>query len=254
MDLASIIGMAGGLIVLGAAMLTGVGIGPYIDVASLLITGGGSICSLILSQKMETMKKFFTFYKVAFVPQTYDIPALIVKLVNYATQARRDGILSLEQQSNQEENEFLRKGLNMAIDGAEPDSIRGLLETEMDRTLERHKDNAGLFDTWGGLAGSFGMLGTLVGLVAMLLNMSDPASIGPAMAVALITTFYGSLISSVFSAPIATKLRIRAGDEALMQLCIIEGIMSIQSGDNPRTLEAKLLTFLPPAQRVSQFE
>lgn len=254
MDLASIIGMAGGLILLASAMLMGVGIGPYIDPASAAITIGGSLCSLILASKMETMKKFLTFYKIAFVPQTYDIPALIVKLVNYATQARRDGILSLEQQSNQEDNEFLRKGLNMAIDGAEPDSIRGLLETEMDRTLERHKDNAGLFDTWGGLAGSFGMLGTLVGLVAMLLNMSDPASIGPAMAVALITTFYGSLISSVFSSPIATKLKIRAADEALMQLCIIEGIMSIQSGDNPRTLEAKLLTFLPPAQRVSQFE
>lgn len=191
---------------------------------------------------------------IAFKPQTFDVPGLIKKLVDYSTQARRDGILSLEQQSNQEENEFLKRGLNMAIDGAEPDSIRDLLETDMDRTLERHKDNAGIFDTWAAFAGSYGMLGTLIGLVAMLLNMSDPASIGPAMAVALLTTFYGSFVGNVVGSPIANILKVRAADEALVKLLIIEGIMSIQAGDNPRALEAKLLTFLPPNQRVSQFE
>ena len=142
----------------------------------------------------------------------------------------------------------------MAIDGAEPDSIRDLLETDMDRTLDRHKANAGIFDTWASYAGAYGMLGTLIGLVAMLLNMSDPASIGPAMAVALLTTFYGSFIGNVVGSPIANILNIRANDEALVKLLIIEGIMSIQAGDNPRALEAKLLTFLPPNQRVSQFE
>ncbi len=254
MDLGSVAGISLSLILLGTAMALGVGIGPYLDVPSILITVGGSITSLLIAYKMESMKKCFTFFMIAFKPQTFDVPGLIKKLVDYSTQARRDGILSLEQQSNQEENEFLKRGLNMAIDGAEPDSIRDLLETDMDRTLERHKDNAGIFDTWAAFAGSYGMLGTLIGLVAMLLNMSDPASIGPAMAVALLTTFYGSFVGNVVGSPIANILKVRAADEALVKLLIIEGIMSIQAGDNPRALEAKLLTFLPPNQRVSQFE
>ena len=254
MDLATVIGMSLSFILLGTAMMLGVGIAPYFDVPSMLITIGGSITSLFIGYKMENMKKAPTFFMIAFKPQTFDVPGLIKKLVDYSTQARRDGILSLEQQSNQEENEFLKRGLNMAIDGAEPDSIRDLLETDMDRTLDRHKANAGIFDTWAAYAGAYGMLGTLIGLVAMLLNMSDPASIGPAMAVALLTTFYGSFIGNVVGSPIANILNIRANDEALVQLLIIEGIMSIQAGDNPRALEAKLLTFLPPNQRVSQFE
>lgn len=254
MDLGSVAGISLSLILLGTAMALGVGIGPYLDVPSILITVGGSITSLLIAYKMESMKKCFTFFMIAFKPQTFDVPGLIKKLVDYSTQARRDGILSLEQQSNQEENEFLKRGLNMAIGGAEPDSIRDLLETDMDRTLERHKDNAGIFDTWAAFAGSYGMLGTLIGLVAMLLNMSDPASIGPAMAVALLTTFYGSFVGNVVGSPIANILKVRAADEALVKLLIIEGIMSIQAGDNPRALEAKLLTFLPPNQRVSQFE
>ncbi|PZT47568.1 motility protein A [Helicobacter valdiviensis] len=254
MDIATVIGMSLSFILLGVAMMMGVGIGPYFDIPSILITVGGSITSLLIGYKMESMKKAFTFFMIAFKPQTFDVPALIKKLVDYSTQARRDGILSLEQQSNQEDNEFLRRGLNMAIDGAEPDSIRDLLETDMDRTLDRHKANAGIFDTWAAYAGAYGMLGTLIGLVAMLLNMSDPASIGPAMAVALLTTFYGSFIGNVVGSPIANILMVRANDEALVKLLIIEGIMSIQAGDNPRALEAKLLTFLPPNQRVSQFE
>ena len=254
MDLATVIGMSLSFILLGTAMMLGVGIAPYFDVPSMLITIGGCITSLLIGYKMENIKKAPTFFMIAFKPQTFDVPGLIKKLVDYSTQARRDGILSLEQQSNQEENEFLKRGLNMAIDGAEPDSIRDLLETDMDRTLDRHKANAGIFDTWAAYAGAYGMLGTLIGLVAMLLNMSDPSSIGPAMAVALITTLYGSMVGNIVGAPIANILNVRANDEALVKLMIIEGIMSIQAGDNPRSLEAKLLTFLPPNQRVSQFE
>ncbi len=254
MDLATVIGMSLSFILIGTAMMLGVGIGPYIDIPSALITIGGSITSLFIGYKMENIKKIFTYFLIAFKPQTFDVPALVKKLVDYSTQARRDGILSLEQQFNQEDNEFLKRGLNMAIDGAEPDSIRALLETDMDRTLERHKANAGIFDTWAAYAGAYGMLGTLIGLVAMLLNMSDPSSIGPAMAVALITTLYGSMVGNIVGSPIANILSVRANDEALVKLLIIEGIMSIQAGDNPRMLEAKLLTFLPPNQRVSQFE
>lgn len=254
MDLGSVVGMVLILGLLGSAMMMGVGIGPYIDIPSMLITLGGSIAALLVSYKLEQMKNLFKYLGVAFKPPKYDIPALVKKLVDYATQARRDGILSLEQSANQEENDFLRKGLGMAVDGAEPDTIRELLEIDMEQTLGRHKTNAGIFDAWAALGGAFGMIGTLIGLVAMLMNMSDPSTIGPAMAVALITTFYGALIGNVVGSPIASILLIRAGDEALVKQLIIEGIMSIQAGDNPRTLEAKLLAFLPPTQRISQFE
>ncbi|RAX58631.1 motility protein A [Helicobacter monodelphidis] len=254
MDIASVIGMVAVWILLGWAMMTGAGIGPYIDIPSVLITFGGSIAALLISYKMEHIKGTFKFFMIAFKPPQVDVPGLVKKMVDYSTQARRDGILSLEQSANQEEDEFLRKGLGMAIDGAEADTIRELLELDMDQTLSRHKENASIFSTWGALAGGYGMLGTLIGLVAMLLNMSDPSAIGPAMAVALITTFYGSLIGNVLGSPINSILILRANDEALVKQLVLEGIMSIQRGDNPRNLETKLLSFLPPSQRISQFE
>lgn len=254
MDLATVIGIVVVFGLLATAMILGVGIGPYVDIQSFLITVAGSLAALLVAHKPEQMKKFGKVFAIAFKPQTFDIPELIKKLVDYATQARRDGILSLEQQANSEENDFLRKGLSMAVDGSEPDTIRELLEIEMDQTLERHKGFAGIFEQWGALLGAFGMIGTLIGLIAMLLNMADPAAIGPAMAVALITTFYGALFGNVFGGPIANLLGIRSKDENLVKQLVLEGIMSIQAGDNPRTLEQKLLSFLPPNQRVSQFE
>lgn len=254
MDLATILGLFLVAVLLGSAMVMGAGIQVYIDFPSVLITIGGSISALFIAFKMEQMKNIFKYFGVAFKPHQYNIPLLIKTLVEYAIKARRDGILSLEQNVNQEENDFLRKGLSMAVDGSEPDSIRELLEIDMEQAFSRHNGNADIFDTWAALAGSYGMLGTLIGLVAMLLNMADPSSIGPAMAVALITTLYGSMIGNIVGSPIASILRIRAQDEALMKLLVIEGIISIQAGDNPRVLESKLLSFLPPSKRVSQFE
>lgn len=141
----------------------------------------------------------------------------------------------------------------MAVDGNEPDNIRDLLEIEMEQTSARHKSNASIFDQVAAFAGAMGMIGTLIGLVAMLLNMADPAAIGPAMAVALITTLYGALIGNIIGAPISNILTIRDGEEVLSKTLILEGIMAIQAGDNPRALEAKLLSFLAPSERVSQF-
>lgn len=254
MDIATVVGMVLIFGLLISAMMMGVGVAPYLDVPSILITVAGSLSALLVSFKMEQMKNFVKVFMIAIKPETHDIPGLIKKLVDYATQARRDGILSLEQSANSEENEFLRKGLSMAVDGSEPDTIRDLLEVDLEQTANRHKSNAAIFDQWAALAGAFGMIGTLIGLVAMLLNMADPAAIGPAMAVALLTTFYGAVVANVFGAPIANILGVRSYDEQLVKTLIIEGIMSIQAGDNPRTLESKLLSFVPPAERVSQFE
>ena len=254
MDLGTVIGLVLILALLFGAMAMGVGIGAYIDIPSVLIVIGGSIGALLISFRMEQMKNFTKIFMVAIKPTLEDKPALINKLVEYATQARRDGILSLESAANTEENEFLKKGLSMAVDGNEPDTIRELLEIEMEQTATRHKGNAEIFSQWAGLAGAMGMIGTLIGLVAMLLNMADPSAIGPSMAVALLTTMYGAMIGNIFGAPIANILNIRNDEETLVKELILEGIMSIQAGDNPRTLEGKLLSFLPPNERVSQFD
>lgn len=254
MDLGTVIGIVLGFGLIITAMALGVGVGPYLDIQSFLIVVGGSSASLLIAFKMEEVKQMVTVFMIAVKPPQSDIPTLIEKLVGYATDARRDGILALESKVNNEENDFLKKGLSLAVDGNEPDIIRDLLEIETDQLDARHRSRAAMFDQFGALAGSFGMIGTLVGLVAMLVNMSDPASIGPAMAVALITTLYGAIIGNILGAPVANILLVRNTDEVLVMKIIVEGIMSIQAGDNPRTLEQKLLSFLAPKERASQFE
>jgi chemotaxis protein MotA len=254
MDLGTVIGLVLILALLFGAMAMGVGIGPYIDIPSVLIVIGGSIGALMVSFKPAQMKLFTKIFMIAIKPPETDTAELIKKLVEFATKARKDGILALEGDVNNEEDEFLRKGLSMAIDGNEPDTIRDLLEIDMEQTSTRHKSNALIFDQWAGLAGAMGMIGTLIGLVAMLLNMADPSAIGPAMAVALLTTMYGAMIGNIFGAPIANILNVRNDDETLVKEMILTGIMSIQSGDAPRVLEAKLLVYLPPDKRSSQFE
>ncbi|MBC8237030.1 MAG: motility protein A [Helicobacteraceae bacterium] len=254
MDLGTVIGIVLIFALLGSAMVMGVGIGAYIDVPSALIVIGGSIGALMISFKPAQMKQFTKIFMIAIKPPETDVPELIKKLVEFATKARKDGILALEGDVNNEENEFLKKGLSMAIDGSEPDTIRDLLEIEMEQTNTRHKIHGNIFNQWGGLAGAMGMVGTLIGLVAMLLNMADPSAIGPSMAVALLTTMYGAIIGNVFGTPIYNILNIRNEEETLVQDMILSGIMSIQSGDAPRVLEAKLLSYLAPADRVSQFD
>ena len=254
MDLGTVIGLVLIMALLIGSMTMGVGVGAYLDAPSALIVIGGSIGALMISFKPSQMKQFTKIFMIAIKPPQEDIPALIKKLVDFATKARKDGILALESDVNNEENAFLKKGLSMAIDGSEPDVIRELLEIEMEQTNNRHKVHGSIFNQWSGLAGAMGMIGTLIGLVAMLLNMSDPSAIGPSMAVALLTTMYGAIIGNVFGGPISTILGIRNDEETLVQEMILAGIMSIQAGDAPRVLEAKLLSYLPPVERVSQFD
>jgi len=254
MDLGTVIGIVLIMALLLGAMSMGVGVGAYIDIPSVLIVVGGSIVALMISFKPSQMKAFTKVFMIAIKPPQEDVGELIKKLVDFATKARKDGILALESDVNAEPNEFLRKGLSMAIDGSEPDTIRELLEIDMEQTSTRHKIHGSIFNQWAGLAGAMGMVGTLIGLVAMLLNMADPSAIGPSMAVALLTTMYGAMIGNIFGTPISNILAIRNDEETLVREMIISGIMSIQSGDAPRVLEAKLLAFMAPKERVSQFE
>ncbi len=254
MDLGTVIGIVLIMALLLGAMAMGVGVGAYIDIPSVLIVVGGSIGALMVSYKPSQMKLFVKIFMIAIKPPEEDLNELIKKLVEFATKARKDGILALESEVNSEPNEFLKKGLSMAIDGSEPDTIRELLEIEMEQTSTRHAVNGSIFNNWAGLAGAMGMIGTLIGLVAMLLNMADPSAIGPSMAVALLTTMYGAMIGNIFGTPIYNILTIRNNEETQVKEMILSGIMSIQSGDAPRVLEAKLLSYLPPADRVSQFD
>ena len=254
MDLGTVIGIVLILALFLVSMVMGVGIGAYIDIPSAMIVIGGSIGALMISFKPAQMKAFTKIFMKAIKPGEEDVAELIKKLVEFATKARKDGILALEGDINSEENDFLKKGLSMAIDGSDPDTIRELLEIEMEQTSTRHKIHGSIFNQWAGLAGAMGMVGTLIGLVAMLLNMADPSAIGPSMAVALLTTMYGAIIGNVFGTPIYNILAIRNDEETLVKEMILAGIMSIQSGDAPRVLEAKLLSYLAPADRVSQFD
>ncbi len=254
MDLGTVIGIVLILALFIISMIMGVGVGAYIDIPSVMIVVGGSIGALMVSFKPAQMKAFTKIFMKAVKPGEEDVAELIKKLVEFATKARKDGILALEGDVNSEENEFLKKGLSMAIDGSDPDTIRELLEIEMEQTSTRHKIHGSIFNQWAGLAGAMGMVGTLIGLVAMLLNMADPSAIGPSMAVALLTTMYGAIIGNVFGTPIYNILSIRNDEETLVKEMILAGIMSIQSGDAPRALEAKLLSYLAPADRVSQFD
>jgi chemotaxis protein MotA len=253
-DLASVIGNVLVWVLIVSAMAMGVGVGAYVDVPSVLIVVGGSIGALFIGFKMEQMKNIMKVFMISIKPTIINNQELIKKLVDYAMQARRDGILSLEAAANNEENEFLKKGLMMAVDGNEPSTVRELLEIEMEATQARHNDYIGVFSGWGDYAGAYGLIGTLVGLVAMLVNMSDPSAIGPAMAVALLTTMYGAMIANMITGPISTILGVRNNDEMMSMTIMLNGITSIQAGDNPRTLEAKLLSYLSPGERVSQFE
>ncbi|MCD8213623.1 MAG: motility protein A [Campylobacter sp.] len=254
MDLGTVVGWVLTMVLLLGSMAIGVGVGPYIDIPSIMIVFGGTIGVLMVGFKMETLKSIFKFYGIAVKPTQINLTDTIKKIVDYSTKARKDGILALESDVNNEINLFLKKGLSMAVDGNEPDTIRALLEIDMDQSSSRHSSNIKIFEQVGGFSGAMGMIGTLIGLVAMLLNMSDPSAIGPSMAVALLTTLYGAMIGNIVGSPVANILSIRDADEALEKQVVLEGIMAIQAGDNPRTLEAKLLAFLPPKDRKSQFE
>ena len=174
--------------------------------------------------------------------------------MGYAEVARRDGILALENVAGNIKDPFLVSGIQMAVDGTDPELIESILMSDLDAVEARHAEGKALFDNVGRFAPAFGMIGTLIGLVIMLQNMSDPSAIGPAMAVALLTTMYGAVLANLFALPMAEKLGVRSRKEVLLRMVIIKGVMSIQSGDNPRIVEQKLKTFLPNRLRETAEE
>ena len=251
MDLASIIGLVAGVGFILYGILSGGSIGLFINIPSMMIVGGGTIGATLLNYPLSEVIGVFKVVKKAFLHTEESPIGIIDTLVSFAETARREGILSLEQKAASLDDEFLKKGIKLAVDDTEPEYIKEIMTTETNYISERHRVAAGIFDAMAAYAPAFGMIGTLIGLINMLVKMDDPSTIGPSMAVALITTLYGAFLANLIFIPIAGKLKTRSGNELLVKELCIEGIMSIQSGDNPRIVEGKLKAFLSPSMRTT---
>lgn len=252
MDIATLLGFLVGTIVIVAGMTWGGNsILLYWDVASIMITIGGSACSMLINFPLPQFFEALKSARWAFFEKKLSVGEVINKLVTFAEKARREGLLALEEEAQESGDSFLQKGIQLVVDGTDPELVKDILEIELAFQEERHKGNKAFFDTWAGLAPSYGMIGTIIGLIQMLSNLQDVAAIGPSMAVALVTTFYGSILANFFFTPIAGKLAIRSGEEVLVRQIMIEGILSIQAGENPRIVEEKLKSFLPPKERAA---
>lgn len=247
MDLATIIGMLGAIGFVVMAMMQGGELGLFVNVPSILIVFCGSLF-VVLSQ--YTLGQFFGAGKVAGKAFMFKIDtpdSQIEKIVEMADAARKGGFLALEEAEI--ENLFMQKGVDMLVDGHDVEVVRATLGKDIAMTSERHEFGATIFKSLGDVAPAMGMIGTLVGLVAMLSNMDDPQSIGPAMAVALLTTLYGAMLANLICIPIAVKLGNRAGEEKLNQSLILDGIIGIADGQNPRVIEGILKNYLAASKR-----
>lgn len=253
MDLSTIIGL-----VVGAVLIVIVGIGPselgnFWDLPSFAIVLGGCLSAVIASYPFGLLKDTVKQMKILLQGKRYPVGELIDTLVDMAQLARKNGLLALEEKANEQEDMFFRQGIMLIVDATEPEEVREMLENELDVMSQRHEEMIGIYEKAAAFAPAFGMIGTLVGLINMLKNMSLDAggsdSIGKDMSVALVTTFYGCLLANLIFMPIAKKLRIRNEEELLYKQIMIEGILAIQSGDNPKFLKEKLVTYLGEKER-----
>ena len=249
MDLATVIGivLSFGLVV--SAILTGSSLMIFISVPSVLIVVGGTIGAALVNYPLGHVIGVIGVIKKTIFSSVDSPSDIIVKFMEYANRARREGILSLEPIIKEIDDDYMRKGLQLTVDGLEPQTIQEILETEVGYLRERHEMGAEVVAVLGTLAPAMGMIGTVIGLVQMLQTMSDPSTIGPAMAVALLTTLYGALLSNLLFTPMSGKLKTRSKEEVLVREMIMEGILSISKGENPRIIEEKLNSYLPPKDR-----
>lgn len=247
MDLATVVGLVGAFGIVIMAMMMSGSIAMFVDVPSLLIVGVGSIFACLMK---FTLGQFLGAGKVAgksFMFKSPDPAELIDEIVGLADEARKGGLLSLE--GKEVSSDFLQAGIQLLVDGHDADVVKTLLSKDMNEALERHKRGAFIFKAMGDVAPAMGMIGTLVGLVAMLSNMDDPKSIGPAMAVALLTTLYGAMLANMVCLPISDKLNIRLAEEALVKSLVIDALLAIQAGQNPRVIDSMLRKYLPEGAR-----
>ena len=246
MDIASLAGMLLGVVMFLFGVFSSGGASGLLnmfDLPSIIITLGGSISGTLASNKLQDFIAGLKSITLTFkeVPQD---PAAVIK----------EGLLALEEAANGIEDEFLKKGIMLVVDGTDPELVRGIMETDLGCIEQRHKKSIAVWEKWGELGPAWGMIGTLIGLILMLKDMNDASTIGPKMAVALVTTLYGSLIANWLCNPTASKLSVNNNNEMMMKEITVEGILSIQAGENPRVIEEKLKSFLSPSAREETAE
>lgn len=251
MDIATLIGIliSFGLVII--SILMGGDGTWFVNGPSLMIVFGGTMGATLLAYPLGDVLSVFQVVKNVFTHKSQSVSALISMIAGFAKKARQEGILSFEAQLSEIEDPFLVQGIQMAIDGMESSAIEDVMTTEIIYVEERHRLGADIFSTMGTFAPAVGMLGTIIGLVQMLMQMDDPSKIGGPMAVALLTTFYGTLLANLVFIPVASKLKTRSKQEILLKQMVLEGVISIQSGDNHRVVEQKLKAFIAPKTRLA---
>lgn len=258
-DIASIIGLVVCLIMVFFGILSSSdyqfsAMMNFADLPSLLITVGGSLCAVLTMYSLQDFISGFKSISLIFKVPSVNMGEMIQKIIDLSNVARKEGLLSLEEAAADLDDAFLKKGILLIVDGTDPELVRAIMETELISIEERHKARIGFWENLGSMGPAWGMIGTLIGLVNMLQALDDPSAIGPNMAVALITTLYGSLLANWICAPVANKLKANNGQETMLKEIMIEGLLSIQAGENPRVIEEKLKSFLAPKDRVTPDE
>lgn len=249
MDIATLVGLIGSFGLVVAAMVMGGDVGVFVNVPSLLIVIVGTLFVVMMKY---TLGQFLAVGKIAgkaFMFKSVAPETIIAETVELADAARKGGLLSLEDKTVS--SDFMQRGIQLLVDGHDPEVVKALLNKESKLASDRHDMGITIFSAMGDVGPAMGMIGTLVGLVQMLSNMSDPKSIGPAMAVALLTTLYGAMLATMFALPVADKLGRRKDEEALNQALITDGLLAIQAGQNPRVIEQMLKNYLPEGKRVA---
>ena len=250
MDIGSIIGIFGAFGMIIFAVLVGGGnVLHILDLPSFLMVALGSYFTVMLATSLPDAIGIWSIFKRAFKIQVYNEQNIIQRMVAFSEKARREGLLALEDELEDLDDEFMKKGLRLVVDGTDAAVIRDLMELELTQMNARHADKIGGINMWAALAPGLGMIGTVVGLVGMLQNLDDRASIGPNMALALITTLYGSIISNLVMIPMSSKLQGHDAKETVVKEMVIEGVLSIQAGENTRILAMKLMAYLSPTLR-----
>ncbi len=253
MDLASLIGLGACLVMVVFGIVTGdegfSALGNFLHGPSALITFGGSFSCVLIFYSIKDYLNSLKAFKIVVKAPVNNEAETITSIIELSNIARKEGLLALEEAANNLEDEFMKKGILLIVDGTDPELVKSIMETEMICIESRHKKVISFYETLASMGPAWGMIGTLIGLINMLKNLSDISSVGPNMSTALVTTFYGSVLANWIATPIAGKLKYNNDMEIMMKEVMIEGLLSIQAGENPRVIEEKLKSFLSPAQR-----
>ncbi|MGB5626742.1 MAG: flagellar motor protein PomA [Woeseiaceae bacterium] len=250
MDLATLIGLIGAFGIVLTSIMLGGSAGTFVNTPSLLVVLGGTVLVTMMKFSLGKFAGAASIAVKAFLYKPANPEELIEESVELAKAARQGGLLALE--DREISDEFMKTGLGLLIDGHPADTVRSMLQKDLNETLKRHSDGQDIFKAIGDVGPAMGMIGTLIGLVQMLSNMDDPKQIGPAMAVALLTTLYGAILANMFALPIADKLAVRSREENTSKTLIIDALLSIQGGQNPRIIAAMLEAYLPRSKRAEE--